>query len=112
MTVRIIKWKNVIDHCQSDLKMLSAFNRFHEVVKNAKWKKPQDVILTLNSTDIITCSKEGVSRLVFNIGSNKYRLITGYHFSISKTVLYIKFVGTHKEYDKIDTCKIDMFKSK
>ena len=46
----------------------------------------------------------GNDRYVFNISGNNYRLITMIHFSI-RTV-YVLFVGTHKEYDKIDAKNI------
>ena len=90
--------------------MLKAFNRFYEIANQSDWSKPQDIVETFNNSDLITCKKQSISRIVFNIGSNKYRLITGYYFAPNQTKLYIKFVGTHKEYDKIDVCKVDMFK--
>ena len=42
----------------------------------------------------------GDNRVIFNIGGNKYRLIV--HFAYAYQRALIKFVGTHKEYDKID----------
>lgn len=112
MELRIIKWKNVIDHCETDKKMLNAFNRFYEVAKDAKWETPQDIIQSFNNSDLVTCKKQGTSRIVINIGQNKYRLIVGYYFATNKTILYVKFVGTHKQYDLIDACTVDMFKKK
>ena len=107
---RIIKWKNVIDYCKADKTKLKAFYRFHEIAKDSDWSSPQDIIQSYNNSDLVTCKKQGTTRIVFNIGQNKYRLIVGYFFAINQTILYIKFVGTHKEYDGIDVCTIEMFK--
>lgn len=90
--------------------MLKAFNRFYQVVNEATWSTPQQIIKSLNNSDLVTCKKQKTTRIVFNIGQNKYRLIVGYYFAINETILYVKFVGTHKEYDTIDVCKVKMFK--
>jgi mRNA interferase HigB len=108
--LRIIKWKNVLDHCQSDKKMLKAFERFYEIAEKSEWETPQQIIRTYSNSDLVTCKKQKTSRIVFNVGTNKYRLIVGYYFAPTQTILYVKFVGTHKEYDKVDACKVDMFK--
>lgn len=112
MRVRIVKWNNVIEHCGSDKMMLKAFHRFHEVAKEANWSNPQDIIRSYNNSDLVTCKKQKTSRIVFNIGQNKYRLIVGYYFAKNQTILYVKFVGSHKQYDVVDVCAIDMFKKK
>lgn len=112
MRVRIIKWNNVIEHCETDKKMLKAFHRFHEVVKNAHWSNPQDIIRSFNDSELVKCKKHKTTRIIFNIGQNKYRLIVGYYFAPNQTILYVKFAGTHKEYDLINACTIDMFKKK
>ena len=39
-------------------------------------------------------------RAVFDIGGNKYRLVVAIHYRGKR--IYIRFIGTHKEYDKID----------
>jgi len=77
-------------------------------LQNADWSKPNDIKSTFGSADLVTCSK-GHNRVVLNVGGNKYRLILGYFFSENTTSLFVKFVGTHQEYDKVDACKVNMF---
>jgi len=62
---------------------------------NADWKNPNDVKKTYASASIL---KQG--RVVFNIKGNAYRLITRINFE--KQWMFIRFIGTHEEYDKID----------
>ena len=88
--------------------MEQAFVKFYQKLKEVEWKKPNDVLKTFNSADIINCTNE--NRIVFNVGGNKYRLICGYYFGINTIQLFVKFVGTHKEYDSVDACKVNMFK--
>jgi mRNA interferase HigB len=106
--VRFIKWKNVKDVYSSDQIMKKAFERFYQIAKQAEWRKPQDALNTFNTTDIVTC--ETGSRIVFNIGSNKYRLICSTYFGPTQTVLYVKFAGTHEKYNTVDVCTVDQFK--
>lgn len=67
---------------------------FQEAI-HANWSKPSDIKEQYRSASIL---KE--SRVVFNIAGNKYRLLVEVLYQIG--VIYVKFVGTHKEYDKID----------
>ena len=71
---------------------------FREVTR-ANWKSPAQV-----KADYGTASILDDNRVVFNIAGNKYRLIVkiNYHYR----VIYIRFVGTHAEYDKIDATKV------
>jgi mRNA interferase HigB len=63
--------------------------------KHANWQTPADVKAAYGDASIL---KSG--RVVFNIGGNKFRLVTGINYR-SGTV-YVKFVGTHQEYDQIN----------
>ena len=91
--------------------MLNAFEDFRRRLKFANSSvNPQELINSFPNSDLITCKKTKQSRIVFNIGSNKYRMICGYLFKNNATILFIKFIGTHTQYDKIDVCQIDMFK--
>ncbi len=110
MKVKIFKWANIEKHCEADVKMLKAFLDFKNQLDYADWKIPSDILRTFNRADIIICKGKNYNRVVFNVGGNKYRLICGYKFGKDKIVLYIRFVGTHREYDKItNVCEIDMF---
>jgi len=62
---------------------------------NADWSTPAEVKAKYGSASIL---KEG--RVVFNISGNKYRLVVKINYAFC--VIYIRFVGTHKEYDAID----------
>lgn len=108
MKVNLVKWVNVLTIVQHDKEMLNAFVKFYEKLKDVTWENPNDIMNTFNSADVINC--ELSNRIVFNVGGNKYRLITGYFFGKNLINLYVKFVGTHKQYDKVDVCKINMFK--
>ena len=59
------------------------------------WKNFHELKQTYNSTDAI-----GNDRFVFNVGGNKYRIVAMIHFN--KRTVYLRFVGTHREYNRID----------
>jgi len=70
-------------------------------VKQAQWKTPQDIKDKYRSADFLS-----TNRVVFNIKGNDYRLIVAVAYRFQ--AVYIKFVGTHAEYDKIDADTVDM----
>jgi mRNA interferase HigB len=63
--------------------------------KHANWKTPADIKAQYGHASII-----GNNRVVFNIAGNKYRLVIKFHYN--RGVGYVRFIGTHREYDKID----------
>ena len=67
---------------------------FHEA-KAANWESSADIKSLYRSADILKNN-----RVIFNIGGNKYRLVVKINYP-TKTV-FIRFIGTHKEYDRID----------
>ncbi len=62
---------------------------------NAGWNAPADVKLDFRNASIL---KDG--RVVFYIAGNKYRLVIWINYAYQ--VVYIRFIGTHAQYDKID----------
>lgn len=66
----------------------------------AEWKSPADVKAQYGNASIV-----GNNRVVFNIAGNKYRLIVAFAYRMQ--VAYIKFIGTHAEYDKVDAASVD-----
>jgi mRNA interferase HigB len=69
------------------------------VVKAADWAKPTDIKEMFRSADILAND-----RVVFNIGGNKYRLVVAVHYRGKR--VYIRFVGTPAEYDRIDAVTV------
>ncbi|MEW5799236.1 MAG: type II toxin-antitoxin system HigB family toxin [Bacteroidota bacterium] len=67
--------------------------------KAATWKNPADIKAQYRHASIV-----GNNRAVFNIAGNKYRLVVKFHYNTG--IAYIRFIGTHKEYDKINAEEI------
>jgi mRNA interferase HigB len=72
-----------------------ALKTWYSLARTANWKSSHDVKAQLSTASII-----GNKRVVFNIAGNKYRLVVQFHFNTS--IGYVRFVGTHKQYDAID----------
>lgn len=68
---------------------------WYDTAMNADWKTPNDVKQAYANASILKDS-----RIVFNIKGNSYRLVAKINFE--KKWIFIRFVGTHEEYDKID----------
>ena len=68
---------------------------WHSEAIKANWKTPQDIKKQFRSASIIKNS-----RVVFNIAGNRYRLIVAVDYK--RQAMFIKFIGTHKQYDEID----------
>jgi mRNA interferase HigB len=68
-------------------------------VSRASWKGPADLRAAYPSASFV-----GSDRVVFNIKGNRYRVIVAVKYAFF--ALYIRFIGTHAEYDKIDAATI------
>lgn len=73
----------------------SALETWFHVVRHARWQTMADVKLSFRSADPISAD-----RVVFDIKGNSYRLIASLDFE--KQIVWILFLGTHSDYDKID----------
>lgn len=68
---------------------------WYRQVRAADWATPSDVKRDVRSASIL---KDG--RVVFNIGGNKYRVVVWINYPYR--VVYVRFIGTHRQYDGID----------
>lgn len=69
--------------------------------RHAQWKTPQDIKDQYRNASIIANN-----RVVFNIKANDYRLIVGMDYKHG--ALFVKFIGTHRQYDKVDAATIEL----
>ena len=72
---------------------------WHRKTELANWESPQQVRVDYPDASII-----GGNRVIFNIRGNNYRLVA--HISYRSRQVYIRFIGTHAEYDRIDAREI------
>jgi mRNA interferase HigB len=68
-------------------------------MKRADWAKPADVKRDVRSASIL---KDG--RVVFNVAGSNYRIVVWINYPYR--VVYIRFIGTHRQYDDIDAQSI------
>src|SRR5215831_10149951 len=73
----------------------AALDSWFDEVRKAKWTSTTEVKRLYASASIITAD-----RIVFNIKGNDYRLVASVDFE--KGIVWIKWMGTHAEYDRID----------
>jgi mRNA interferase HigB len=73
----------------------AALDAWFQEARQAEWEKPADVKAHYGNASIV-----GADRVVFNIKGNDYRLVTAIDYR--RGIVFIKWLGSHKEYDKID----------
>lgn len=76
-----------------------ALKGWYKEAEHASWCLPEDIKARYPTTDILPDN-----RVVFNIKGNRYRLVVKIHYNTR--IVFIRFVGTHAEYDRIDAEKI------
>ena len=77
----------------------SAVDAWFDEVSKAEWKNASDVKRRYATASIVRAD-----RIVFNIKGNSYRLVVSVDFE--KATVWIKWIGTHRDYDKIDVKEI------
>lgn len=76
-----------------------ALEKWYDIAEKADWNNLAEIKEDFPSTDYV-----GNQHYVFNIRGNRYRLIVVIKFTIRR--IFIRFVGTHSEYDKIEVSTI------
>lgn len=74
---------------------------WHSKVSRSSYQSPQEVISHFKGANYV-----GNERIVFNIAWKKYRLVAAFNYEYQ--VCYLKFVGTHQQYDKIDAKTVEI----
>ncbi|WP_146907452.1 type II toxin-antitoxin system HigB family toxin [Arenimonas daejeonensis] len=77
-----------------------ALRAWHDEARHAAWQSPQDIRERYASASFV-----GSNRVVFNIKGNQYRLVIAVAWRFQ--AVYIKFVGRHADYDRIDAATVE-----
>jgi mRNA interferase HigB len=73
----------------------ASLDAWFQEVRRAEWKTSADIKASYAHASIV-----GADRVVFNIRGNNYRLVAAIDYR--RSIVFIKWLGTHKEYDAID----------
>ncbi len=95
--MRVLSKKTLRDFWERHADAKAPLEVWHDVASNSIWSKPQDIKDQYGKTVDFVAD----SRVVWDIGGNKYRLVARVAYAPYYRVL-IKWIGTHAEYDKID----------
>lgn len=97
--MRIIAKSTIRQYWQKHPDSESALKAWFEDTRRANWRNPNDIKNIYRSASILPNN-----RVVFNIKGNNYRLIVQIRYDLG--IVFIRFIGTHAEYDKIDATTI------
>ena len=92
--MRIVTYKRIKDFSEKHADEETPLNFWYHTVTAKNWDNLNDIRKDFNSVDYV-----GNHRFVFNIKGNDYRLVAIISFNAKK--VYIRFIGTHSEYDRI-----------
>lgn len=84
-------WENTPAYADSEIPLVEWFRH----MEKAAYRTPQEIKAELRTASILKGS-----RVVFNIGGNKYRVILAIDYQ--RQLGFVRFVGTHAQYDQID----------
>lgn len=97
--MRIIALKTLRRFWEQHPDAQQALQSWYRDAKRATWSTPADIRNVYRNASIV-----GNNRVVFNIRGNQYRLVVSVNYTSG--ILYIRFIGTHQDYDKIDVATI------
>ncbi len=97
--MRVIAKKTLRDFWIKHPDCVQQLKAWYQEAEEAKWKDPKDIKKEYPSASILEDN-----RVVFNIKGNHYRLIVRINYSYG--MVWIRFIGTHAQYDKIDATNV------
>jgi len=97
--MRVIAKKALREFWQQHAEVQSALEEWHLLAEKADWENPQAITQAVSNARYL-----GHDRFSFKIKGNQYRLVIKVNFAYK--IVYIRFVGTHAEYDNINATTI------
>ena len=97
----VIALKNIRDFCLRHADASAALTAWTQEALTASWKTPHDIRHRYGNAGFL-----GHNRVVFNIKGNDYRLVVAVAYRFE--AVYVKFIGTHAQYDAIDAETVEM----
>jgi len=103
MRVHLIRKQTLENYVRFNARSAGSLQEWLTKINRSEWNVPADIKRTFNSADLLG---KGSNRVIFDLGGNNYRMICKYAFGKKQVHLFIAWIGTHAEYDKV--CKEKM----
>jgi mRNA interferase HigB len=100
--MRIIAWTNLAEYAGDHPETLTPLKHWRSIVKAARWKTMAEVGQAFSKAHPVSGD-----RLRFEIAGGHYRLIVAFNFEAQ--IAFVKFIGAHAEYDRIDAATVSQF---
>ncbi len=97
--MRIISRKKLKEFWEKHPDVRQPLQAWYNDTKHTEWKSPADIKTVFRNASFV-----GNDRVVFNLKGNSYRLVVAIRYEHG--LVFIRFVGTHQEYDRIDAAKV------
>ena len=101
--MRLIKRKVLQDFAAKHPRAKVPLEHWRQLVKAGDWESPSDVKQVFGSNVDFMAN----NRNIFNIKGNDYRLIAEINYKTR--IVYVRFIGTHAEYDKVDAGPVKLY---
>lgn len=99
--MRVIALKNIRDFCLRYPDADVPLKAWAQEARKSRWKSPQDIKNRYSSASFLKGN-----RVVFSLRGNEYRLVVAVAYRFE--AVYVKFIGTHAQYDAVDAETIEM----
>ena len=100
--MRTVAWNVLSSYADRHAETKAPLHRWRTLVKSAKWNSMDDVRLAAPNAKIL--NRE---RARFEIAGGNFRMIVAFDFG--RSIAFIKFIGTHAEYDRVDALIVSQF---
>ena len=97
--MRVIALRTLCDFWQQHPDAESTLQAWYQDVRQAAWCTPAEIKSAYRNASFV-----GNNRVVFNVKGNNYRLVVAVQYQLR--IVYIRFVGTHQDYDRVDAATV------
>ncbi len=100
--MRVIARNTLVDFWNKHPETRIALERWYKLVRAAHWTSTDEVQSAAPKSKVLNCE-----RVRFQVAGGNYRLVVAFDFR--RQVAFVKFIGDHSEYDRVDALTISQF---
>ena len=100
--MRLITWRHLADFAAAHPEAAPSLNRWRDLIRDGDWRTPAELTASFSGAKTVSAD-----RVRFEVAGGAYRLIAAFDFG--RQIAFVKFLGAHAEYDRIDAATVALF---